>query len=148
MQERIVEIIMYLMNELRSNKKLSDIDVSSLEHDGYTQTEITTAFTWILEQLLSEREYIQGHTIRSNSIRQLNEYEKRTLKPEAYGYLLQCFQLGLLTNDDIEEILEQIVIAGFSTIGLPEIKMVVAGILLGNDRNDQSSNLNTNETIH
>ncbi len=51
MQERIVEIILFLVNELRSNKRLSDVDVSSLTRDGYTQSEISSAFSWLFERL-------------------------------------------------------------------------------------------------
>ena len=45
MYERVVEIIMFLVNELKSNKQLSEVDVSVLSKNGYTQSEISTAFS-------------------------------------------------------------------------------------------------------
>ena len=45
MQERIVEIILFLVSELKSNKQLNDVDVSLLTENGYTQSEISTAFS-------------------------------------------------------------------------------------------------------
>ncbi len=51
MHERIVEIILFLVNELKSNKQLSEVDVSLLSQNGYTQSEISTAFSWLFERM-------------------------------------------------------------------------------------------------
>ena len=51
MHERIVEILMFLVSELKSNKQLNDIDVSFLTKSGYTQSEISTAFSWLFERM-------------------------------------------------------------------------------------------------
>ncbi|MGH2568636.1 MAG: hypothetical protein ACRDGA_09870, partial [Bacteroidota bacterium] len=69
----------------------------------------------------------------------------------AYGYLLQCRELGLLKNNDIETIVDRIMAAGFSTVGVLEIKSFVAGILF--DPNGSASpggqiSLEHDDTIH
>jgi len=151
MQERIVELILYLVNELKTNKDLSDVDVAGLAREGYTQTEISTAFSWLFDRMTAGQSISEGGAVDERSHRILHEAEKLVLSREAHGYLLQFRQLGLLTNQDIETILERIMAAGFSTVGVPEVKSFVAGILFDSDnpRNGSSHfSLGSNDSIH
>ena len=148
MQERIVEIILFLVNELRSNKRLSEVDVSSLANDGYTQSEILTAFSWLFERLTMGKPMTDVSGGANTSYRMLNETEKNVIESQAYGYLIQCRQLGLFNNMDIETIIERIMIAGFSTVGLPEMKSFVAGYLFDMDGGNGHVSLGINDTIH
>lgn len=151
MQERIVEIILFLVNELKSNKQLSEVDVSFLTENGYTPTEISTAFSWLFERLSVGQQLVSGETDTRLSHRVLHDAEKMIITPEGYGYLLQCRQLGLLTNADIETIIERIMAAGFSSVGGPEMKSFVAGMLLDSDNRPGMNgriSLNSTDTIH
>ncbi len=151
MQERIVEIILFLVNEMKSNKQLSEVDVSFLTENGYTPTEISTAFSWLFERLSVGHKLVLGEADTRLSHRVLHDAEKMIITPEGYGYLLQCRQLGLLTNSDIETIIERIMAAGFSSVGVPEMKSFVAGMLLDSDSPTGRSGriaLNSSDTIH
>jgi len=151
MQERIVEIILFLVNELKSNKQLSEVDVSFLTDNGYTPTEISTAFSWLFERLSIGQEIVSEERDTRLSHRVLHEVEKMIVTPEAYGYLLQCRELGLLSNADIETIIEKVMAAGFSTVGVAEMKSFVAGVLLDSDNQPGMSgriSLNSTDTIH
>jgi uncharacterized protein Smg (DUF494 family) len=148
MQERIVEIILFLVNELRSNKRLNDVDVSSLTRDGYTQSEISSAFSWLFERLSVGKSLTDVTSGASTSHRMLNDAEKMIVGSQAYGYLIQCQQLGLLNNFDVETIIERIMMAGFAAIGLPEMKSFVAGYLFDMDGRTGQVSLGNNDTIH
>jgi Smg protein len=148
MQERIVEILLYLVNELRSNKRLSDVDVSSLTRDGYTQSEISSAFSWLFERLTLGKSITDVSSGASTSYRMLNDIEKMVIESQAFGYLIQCRQLGLLSTLDIETIIERIMMAGFSTVGLPEMKSFVAGYLFDLEGSNGQVSLGMNDTIH
>jgi uncharacterized protein Smg (DUF494 family) len=148
MQERIVEIILYLVSELRSNKRLSDVDVSSLTRDGYTQSEISSAFSWLFERLTLGKSMTDVTSGASTSHRILNDTEKMVIESQAYGYLIQCQQLGLFSNIDVETIIERIMMAGFTTVGLPEMKSFVAGYLFDMEGSNGQVSLGTNDTIH
>jgi uncharacterized protein Smg (DUF494 family) len=148
MQERVVEIILFLVNELRSNKRLNEVDVSSLTRDGYTQSEISSAFSWLFERLSIGKSFTDVTRSASTSFRMLNDTEKMVLGSEAYGYLIQCRQLELLSNGDIETIIERIMMAGFAAVGLPEMKSFVAGYLFDMDDSEGQVSLGTNDTIH
>src|SRR5512140_1581505 len=108
MHERIVEIILFLVNELKSNKQLSEVDVSLLSQNGYTQSEISTAFSWLFERLSVGEPIVAPGKAGSASHRMLNDAERMVIQSDAFGYLLQCHQLGLLNNDDMEIIIERI----------------------------------------
>ena len=148
MQERVVEIILFLVNELRSNKRLNDVDVSSLTRDGYTQSEISSAFSWLFERLSVGKSFTDIASGASTSHRILNDTEKMVVGTQAYGYLIQCQQLGLLNNIDVETIIERIMIAGFAAVGLPEMKSFVAGYLFDLESSNGQISLGTNDTIH
>jgi uncharacterized protein Smg (DUF494 family) len=148
MQERVVEIILYLVSELRSNKRLSEVDVSSLTRDGYTQSEILSAFSWIFERLSVGKSMTDVTGGASTSHRMLNDAEKKVIEAQAYGFLMQCLQLGLIDNMDIETIIERIMIAGFSIVGLAEMKSFVAGYLFDMESSNGQVSLGTNDTIH
>ena len=148
MQERVVEIILFLVNELRSNKRLNDVDVSSLTRDGYTQSEISSAFSWLFERLSTGKSITDATGGASTSHRMLNDAERMVVGSLAHGYLIQCQQLGLLQNADVETIIERIMMAGFAAVGLPEMKSFVAGYLFDTEGSSGQISLGTNDTIH
>ena len=148
MQERVVEIILFLVSELRSNKRLNDVDVSSLTRDGYTQSEISSAFSWLFERLSEGKSNTDIASGAITSHRMLNDPEKMVVGLQAYGYLIQCQQLGLLNNVDVETIIERIMIAGFAAVGLPEMKSFVAGYLFDIENSNGQISLGNNDTIH
>jgi uncharacterized protein Smg (DUF494 family) len=151
MQERIVEIIVYLMNELRSEKKLGEVDVSGLASEGYTQSEISTAFSWVFDRLSAGQTVMEPAPRSVLSTRILHDAERMIITPEAQGYLIQCVQLGLLGNPEVETLVERIMAAGFGSVGLAEMKSLIAGLLFDTD-NPLNGNghftLGTNDTIH
>jgi uncharacterized protein Smg (DUF494 family) len=151
MHERIVEILMFLVSELKTNKQLNDIDVSFLTKSGYTQSEISTAFSWLFERMSVGQHVVPSGLQSETSFRFLNETEKMVINSEAFGYLLQSCQLGLLRNSDLETIIDRIMAAGFSNIGVPEIKSFVAGILsdsMGHGGVGSQISLESDDTIH
>lgn len=151
MHERIVEIILFLVNELKSSKQLSDVDVSLLTDNGYTQSEISTAFSWLFERLSVGQQLVKPNQDTHLSHRVLHDAEKMVITSEGFGYLLQCQQLGLLSNADVETIIERIMAAGFSSVGVAEMKAFVAGMLSDMDSPPGFSgriSLNSDDTIH
>ncbi len=151
MHERIVEIILLLVNELKSDKQLSEIDVAYLARNGYTQSEISSAFSWVFERMSTGQSIVRSKGQSESSFRILHEVEQMVITPEAFGYILQWRELGLLTNDEIEMIIERIMAAGFSSIGESEIKSFLAGLLFDQENQQGKGSrisLNGNDTIH
>ena len=51
MKEKVIEILVYIMSEVQENKRLSDIDLGDLKSQGYTQSEISAAFSWLYDTM-------------------------------------------------------------------------------------------------
>lgn len=134
MNERVVEILIYIMNEIRSNEESSN-QLELLSRDliekGYTESEISSAFSWLLSRIQNEAEEIvqnQGPTL-SNSFRLLHEIENSIISTEAYGYVIQLKELGIINELDVEQILEKAMMIGATKVNLRDIKSIVASVI-------------------
>lgn len=134
MQERIVEILVYLIGELRNNIPINDIDLSILSQKGYSTTEISTAFNWLYEKI-SDGENIISDTAQTSphSHRMLHEAERSVINAESYGFMIQLRELGLITEMDIEVLIDRIMMSGYTTVDVAEVKSMVAQLMAEND---------------
>jgi Smg protein len=152
MREKIVEIIVYLMGELRNNIPLGEIDLSVLTNSGYTPTEISTAFSWLYEKIdLGENLVKEISKSSPHSHRVLHDAERMVFTPEAHGYLIQLRELGLISEEDIETVIDRVMLADYVSAGMQETKSIVASILLeGEDSRASGSRVmfNGKDTIH
>ena len=97
---------------------------------GYTQQEIETALFWFYNRQETKKSVISTDTIDSNAHRVLHEVERSIISPEAYGYLLELRQLGILDLSEMEIIIERAVLLGGYKVSLEDIKMFVAAQFL------------------
>lgn len=152
MHEKIVEILVYLIGEMRKNTPIAEIDLSILSRQGYSTTEISTAFNWLFERI-SRGENIVTETgeIPATSHRVLHEAERMIISADAYGYLIQLRELGLITDMDIEVVIDRIMMSGYASVDTDEIKSHIAALLAENDdslNGGSRTMLNSNDTIH
>jgi uncharacterized protein Smg (DUF494 family) len=137
MYERIVEIIVYVISELKHNKQISEIDIDELQKRGYSRIEISTAFSWIVDRFeLSDKFYVSEGYINPNSFRILHDGEKDLFTKEALGNLLQLHSLGLLSNEHIEMLIERTVMTGMNQIDSQQLKIYVANIIFNAQTNN------------
>lgn len=127
MNERIIEIILYLINQIRQDTPMESIDVKGLASNGYTQAEIGAAFSWIADRAV----FGAGKSIdrKNASFRILHETERRLFKPEAYGYLLLLLQIGILDEIDFEMVVNRAQFAALQPMTVIEVKQMVGGLL-------------------
>lgn len=140
MNERVVEILIYLMQEIRQNRKrVEQIDGISqdLLRQGYTENEINAAFSWLFERIKSEtEELVLNDEPGGQSFRVLNDIEKLVITPEAYGYIIQLRQLRLIEQTDMEQIIERAIMLGANSIGIEDVKSIVASLFFSGDDSD------------
>ena len=138
MNERVVEILIYIMSEIRRNRNVTtklDILSESLIQKGYSESEISSAFSWLMDRLNNEAEELipkQEPSLKS-SIRHLHEIEKAVISIEAHGYLIQLRELGIIDQIDQEQILERAMMSGASEVDVDDVKAVVAAMLISSD---------------
>lgn len=135
MSERILEIVIFLMDYMRTNQEqLSDSDNFSgtLRSMGYTDTEISSAYFWLLNRFdhAPEELFADFPTI-SHSTRILSEPERMQLTTEAHGLLLKLQQLSLIDEEDVETILERLTLFGAEPVSAEQIKLVASSIVFG-----------------
>ncbi len=138
MNERVVEILVYIMTEMRRNQNVSsnlDLLSSSLIQKGYSESEISSAFSWLMDRINNEPEEVfekHGPAFR-HSVRHLHEIEKSVISVEAHGYLIQLHALGIIDEFDLEQILERGLMLGIPRVSVEEIKSIVAGMFLASE---------------
>jgi len=139
MQERIVEIIIYLLEEFRhqqSDETYHDLS-NELMSRGYTENEINFAFSWVFNHLQGKSGgRSEQFEYSENSNRVLHDVERLIISPEAYGYLLQLKYLGLISDYELESIVERMLSTGSSSVSLEDVKALTASMLLGSDANN------------
>lgn len=153
MNERVVEILAYIMTEIRgqnSNPDKLELISRDLLSRGYSQHEISFAFSWLFERYRGESEEVFNISPASRgSFRVLHELEKAVITPEAYGYLLQLKQLRLMNDAEIENVIERAMMAGVAQIAAAEMKALIAAALFHpDDMRDKAFVLDGNNVIH
>lgn len=149
--EKIIEIIVFLLSELKNNKELAEIDIDKLSNLGYTQNEINTAFSWVYSKIYSGEKVFVDEEGSSKSQRFLHDVEQNVISADAYGYLIQLKELGLLNSMDLDLIIDKIMVSSHNRVELEDMKLIIASYLL--DLDDMSNTnsramINTNDTIH
>ena len=140
MQEKIVEIIEYILKTITKHSDMNTDDFQRLsgmlEKKGYSVQEIQLALEWV------NRFYgrVQRRIAVGRSIRYLTRSERRLLEPEAYNYLLLLQQLGILSPLQVEEILEQAKsLAMMGRLDVAFLKRLIAHFIAGEEaRNFQT----------
>jgi uncharacterized protein Smg (DUF494 family) len=149
--EKIIEIIVFLLTELKNNKQLADVDMDKLAKLGYTQNEINTAFSWVYSKIYAGEKVFTDDKSETNSQRFLHDVEQNIINPDSFGYLIQLKELGLINNMDIDLIIDRIMVSSYSRVELADMKQLIASYLLDIDEmNDTNSRMmiNTNDTIN
>jgi len=134
MNERVVEILAYIMSEIRSDSqattKLEMLSRDLLQR-GYTENEISSAFSWLFDRYRADFEELvrnSGPTL-VNAFRILHDLERMVITPAAHGYLLQLRALGILDDAEIEMIIERAMMMGGARIDENHIKSLIASTL-------------------
>ncbi len=131
MQDKILEIVVYLMNQLTDHQgTIGNIDEMSadLRSMGFTDSEISSAYNWLLQHFedYPDSFSFSEKKISRRSVRILSEAERGVISPEAFGYLLQLRQLNLLTPEQMEMILDRCALFVNDPIDIGEMKILAS----------------------
>jgi len=130
MQERILELIIYLMEELNADQTIGyevDFITSELKRKGFSEYEIGIALSWVLEKVSDE---YKEESIDNDAFRMLSASEKFSLSPEVHGYLISLKQIQLINNTDLENIIQHLSQLEQSDISLDLVKYIIAHQLI------------------
>ncbi len=122
----IVNILAQYVFEKRDLLSEGNI-IQELLDTGFDLEEINAAFHWI--ENLSMEKVKHGEDdpeTGEGSTRVFTDEEKRALSPDAQGLLLKMRTMGMLSCDEMEEIISQVISVEDEGISLQELKAVVA----------------------
>jgi|SRR5665213_614611 len=143
-RERIIEIIFFLLKEIRENTPLTEIDLQPLSVRGFSEIEISTAFSWLIDKFsthpgddplvlavpFGKRNMLDPSKSPSDTgFRVYHEIERSVISPEARGFMLQMVELGLLSDSDQEFLIDRIMLSGIPNASLEDVKELVTNTI-------------------
>ncbi|RMG34958.1 MAG: DUF494 family protein [Methanobacteriota archaeon] len=146
MQERINEIIDWLLQELSHSSEPYHLDFEAISQKllekGYTEREIHKALEWIIMNITKDRNLIPKRSGKKSPppIRLLLEEELRFFTPESYGYLLNLQSMGILNGLQVEQVIERCFLSGLVRVEVEELKNIVSQILMEERGKTSASN--------
>jgi uncharacterized protein Smg (DUF494 family) len=129
MEERILEIVFYLVQHARDHQgRISPYRLVSrdLKNLGFTDSEISSAYGWFLDEMQKEGGRINPALKASESVRVLSAEEMDNFTVDAVGFLIQLVQLRLLTPIQFERIVDRSFLIGPDRIDLPTAKAIAS----------------------
>ena len=133
MGTRILEIVVFLMDRMRENRgQLDNIDqmASDLRTLGYSENEITSAYSWLIDRYdASGESFYSEFPANHSSQRILTEYERFLFTTEAHGLLLKLLHHELIDDEQLEAILERASMFGPAPISLEQAKLITSAVV-------------------
>lgn len=164
MRNSIVDLIVLLARRVRLGESLNDIKDESLKN--FDKSEISAAYSWILQKyplpsptqntgnayLLAEKGS-KGTSVKPNpdhNHRVLHFAERMLITPEAYGYLLEMVEIGIIDQTVMESVIEKVMFHTSEKITLDQVKKMIAELLFESNRTNQSNHsfLKGNESVN
>ncbi len=149
MNERIIEIILYLVNQVQHDTPIEFVDVNRLSADGYTDAEIGAACCWLVDHAVFSSPDRSGED--RHGFRILHESERLLFQPEAYGYMLQLREIGLMNETQFETILNRAQVTGLRALSIADVKALIGTLLAESSDMEFGGSrlmLNSHDTVH
>jgi uncharacterized protein Smg (DUF494 family) len=134
-QARIVDVIAALMPFVakRMYQAPPERTIESLCSMGYTVSEVSAAVSWCNENLdnvhskTAKLRYIAD--VNPASFRMLHTFEEACITPEVFSYVSRLHDLGILSRDDFERVLDSYMLSGMQPIDMQTARRIVARVV-------------------
>ena len=130
MNDNVLDILIYLFeNYLESDvvpQPSRDVLREELEHAGFAESGIERALEW-LEGLAGDAPQVGDANTRS--FRVFNGHEQARLAPDVRGYILQLENIGILSNQQRELVIDRLLALEAEEIDIEQVKWVVLMVL-------------------
>ena len=127
MVNRMIDLVVLVAEMSRlEGKSFREVD-QELEGLGYSSKEIEQAMFWLSTQYRSTMPAVAR--IARPSHRVLSPWEAACLDAEAYGYLLHLQDLGIIDQEQFENIVTRILPIGGEKLPLGELKTLAGSVI-------------------
>lgn len=134
MKENVLDVLMYLFENYYLDTEGEwqperAILQGKLLEAGFPTVEVEKAFEW-LEDLAARRDArVHGGAQTPDALRLFDDREVRKLDLEARGFLLFLEQMGILTPDNRELVIDRVMALETEEIDLEQLKWVILMVL-------------------
>ena len=133
MRNRVFEIVVFLIDYMQGSAgRFSGADEvwDVLEAQGYSDDEISSAYSWFLKRLdNAPQQFFSAFPKQHSSNRILNPLERGLMSTAAHGFLLKLLSLSLISDEQLEAILDRLSAYGPKPATLEHIKLIASSVV-------------------
>jgi len=131
----IVEVLAKITEMINKNHSKDEVAELIIKDSRYNKNIVAAAYSWIHEKTKHNNTTDNNKSEnRSTSFRTLSDEEVSQIGLNNYDYLLHFYNIGLLTNNDFEEIIEQLKLFPDETITPEQINLLILALFLDLDK--------------
>ena len=132
MKENVLDVLMYLFETYVDTDEEPEADQNELRDElaraGFGDPEIDRALDW-LDGLTDHQQAIAFHAQTSHGMRVYNDFEQERLDAACRGYISYLEQIGILSAQQREILVDRLLALGSHDIDVEQIKWVVLMVL-------------------
>lgn len=125
MTAKIVEVIAQILDGLKKNISLEDLNKKLSKNKSFDKQTVSAAFSLVYDKVLSRKLASAKGKIKSNNLRLLTDDEKDFLGIANTNYLMHLQNIGLIDSVDLEIIVEQLLMFPSDTISRDDINWII-----------------------
>lgn len=126
MTSKIVEVLAKILEGLSNDRSIEDVNRSLIKSHSFDRQILGIAFSLIYDKVLVRKPSNESKNKNSlKGMRVLSEKEMDILGIDNYNYLLHLINVGLLDQENLEIILDQIMIFPESKVTRKEINWII-----------------------
>ena len=134
MDKRFLDVLNFVLDEMNESGS-GDLDLETIvdvmQDEGFSDAEIQSAMSWIMNNGDGfERNSVPLSNVPRPMWRTLNEIEEQTISPKAYSYLFHLRQLNILTDDNMEKVIDRAVDLRLFNMNVEDMKDLIAAVVL------------------
>jgi uncharacterized protein Smg (DUF494 family) len=126
----LLDIIVALVQYLKQGHSIRDIDgIRKKLPSSFTENELSAAYAWVLQ-----RPNQLTPSLSHSYQRIFHAAERMILTKEAWGWLIELQNLGIIDSSIIERIIEKLMLQYQGKVDLITLKSMVSTLILDTDR--------------
>ncbi len=126
----IVEILSVMVKEARNKCSFEEAAVSIVKEEKYDENLVAAAFSWIVEKVQRDLIINDDPIANSKSLRFFSDDEIAALGKESYEYLLYFYYSGILTEEDLDIIIDQVRVFSNDSNNIEKVKTILLYLFL------------------
>jgi uncharacterized protein Smg (DUF494 family) len=126
----IAKVLEEIVNKLNSEPAEKTFSRLSKKYK-YDKNAVAAAYSWIYDKLIKDTYGKDlNFPVDNSSFRVFSDDEINAIGLKNYNYLLHFYNKGILTNSDLELILEQIKLIGGEEVTIEQITIIILSLFL------------------